>query len=143
MTVTTHSDSMADSSSWTSWIKMHSPFERVCFSVKNFHAAHPVILGHNWLDRSRDNLLAIGCCFNSGRLTVASGKPTSWSSKIDCKFLVHVKLVRYCSPPPTHTPHTPSFFCFICIRVQLSVLSWLVSDTSPYHVFRLPLEPPC
>jgi hypothetical protein len=41
-------------------------------TVKNFHAARPVILGHDWLDRSRDNILAIGCCFNSGTLMAAS-----------------------------------------------------------------------
>jgi hypothetical protein len=55
-------------------------------TVKNFHAARPVILGHDWLDRSRDNILAIGCCFNSGTLMAACEKPTG---KLDCKFLAY------------------------------------------------------
>jgi hypothetical protein len=70
-------------------------------SVKTFHAARPIIPGHDWLDRSRDNLLAIGCCFNSGTLMAASGKPTSWSGKLDCKFLAYstcqiTKILLFC-----------------------------------------------
>ncbi|TVU36992.1 hypothetical protein EJB05_18954, partial [Eragrostis curvula] len=58
-------------------------------SIKNFRVSHPVMFGHDLLDCSRDNVLAIGCCFTSGTLMAANGALIYQSGKLDCKLLAY------------------------------------------------------
>ncbi|XP_062231784.1 uncharacterized protein LOC133929158 isoform X2 [Phragmites australis] len=54
-------------------------------SIKDFCARQPVIIQHRWCGSCE--LLAVGCCFKSGRLMAARGRQFPGPNTLDCKYL--------------------------------------------------------